>query len=238
MVNGKEFIQQKGFHSRTRQGSNWYSFIEANDVQRYFLEPSSTQWLHFSDRLRDKRGLAHYREPRILVQQIFWQGLCARLQEPCEPILYLNTLFSIYNARSVSLWALLGFLNSRFLSASYERWANRLFGDNFPKVSKIDLARIPIPPLNSRAESNIANAANALQESWEGLRLKFREANKELVGVSAELTLTVSINFGISAKESSVSKPMKFTVLLPRCRLSLHDVLIERRRKRSISIGI
>jgi hypothetical protein len=185
----KEFIERRGFHGRTRQGSDWHPFVEANDVQRYFLEPSSTQWLQFSDLLRDKRNLSHYQQPRILVQQIFWQGLCARLEEPREPVLYLNTLFAIYNPRGLPLWTLLGFVNSRFLSASYERWANRLFGDKFPKVSKLDLASIPIPSLSPSGARRIAIAAKALQESWEAFRAELREANTELAGISIEAKL-------------------------------------------------
>src|SRR4051812_29156694 len=57
-----------------------------------FIEPSTTQWLQFSDLLRDKRDFSHYQQPRILIQQIFWQGLCTRVQVPTEPVLYLNTI--------------------------------------------------------------------------------------------------------------------------------------------------
>jgi hypothetical protein len=186
----KEFIRRRGFHSRARQGSDWYSFVEANDVQRYFIEPSTTQWLQFSDLLRDKRDLSHYRQPRILVQQIFWHGLCARFQAPTQPLLYLNTLFSIYNPRQgLSLWALLGILNSRFLSGCYERWANRLFGDKFPKVSKLDLARIPIPRLDSTMARTIGSTAETLQSCWEALRKDLREASAELMGIGSEARL-------------------------------------------------
>ena len=56
------------------------------------------RWLLYSDRLCDKRELAHYSQPRILVQQIFWQRMSAFMQEPTAPYLYLNTLFAVYDA--------------------------------------------------------------------------------------------------------------------------------------------
>ncbi|MER9278412.1 N-6 DNA methylase [Mesorhizobium sp. M0522] len=185
----KEFITRRGFHSRTREGSDWYPYVDANDVQRYFVEPSTTQWLKYSDLLRDKRDLNHYAKPRILVQQIFWQGMSASLDVPTNPVLYLNTLFAIYNARRIGLPTLLGLLNSRFVSATYERFANRLFGDKFPKVSKLDLASIPVPRMSKATAGTIAEAALALQSEWEFLRRAIREAGQDLAAAKPDARL-------------------------------------------------
>jgi hypothetical protein len=185
----KEFIKRRGFHSRTREASDWHPYVDANDVQRYFIEPSTTQWLRYSDLLRDKRELNHYAQPRILVQQIFWQGMSACLEIPTTPVLYLNTLFAIYNARDLDLSVVLGLLNSRFVTAIYERFANRLFGDKFPKVSKLDLASIPIPRMSNAAAARIGEAALALQREWEALRQDMREAGHDLAAVRPEASL-------------------------------------------------
>jgi hypothetical protein len=185
----KEFIQRRGFHSRTREGSDWHPYVDANDVQRYFIEPSTTQWLKYSDLLRDKRDLNHYAQPRILVQQIFWQGMSACLETPTNPVLYLNTLFAIYNARDCGLATLLGLVNSRFVTATYERFANRLFGDKFPKVSKLDLASIPVPRMSKATAGTIGEAALALQSEWEALRQAMREAGQDLAAVRPDAKL-------------------------------------------------
>jgi hypothetical protein len=186
----KDFIKRRGFHSQTRKGHDWHPYVDANDVQRYFVEPSSTQWLQYSDLLRDKREFNHYKNPRILVQQIFWQGMSASFQVPDKPILYLNTLFAVYNARGVPLPTLLGVINSRFVSATYERFANRLFGDKFPKVSKLDLASIPVPPMSKATAESIGVAALKLQDHWEALRGAFRDANADLGAAIPEAKLT------------------------------------------------
>ncbi|MER9456572.1 N-6 DNA methylase [Mesorhizobium sp. M0478] len=186
----KEFIKRRGFHSAMREGSDWYPYIDANDVQRYYSKESTTQWLHFNDRLRDKRDLAHYAEPRILVQQIFWRRLSAVLQAPTEPEMYLNTLFAIYNARGVTLACVLALLNSRFITGSYERRANRLFGDKFPKVSKIDLASVPIPRMSPATMAALGDAALDLQAKWQGLRDALRDANVDLSAAHPEATLS------------------------------------------------
>jgi hypothetical protein len=186
----KAFIERRGFHGRTRQGRDWHPYVDANDVQRYFIEPSTTQWLKYSDLLRDKRDLNHYAQPRILVQQIFWQGMSACLETPTSPVLYLNTLFAIYNARESSLPTLLGLLNSRFVSATYERFANRLFGDKFPKVSKLDLASIPVPQMSKATAKAIGDAGVALQSEWESLRQAMREAGQNLAAASPDAKLT------------------------------------------------
>jgi hypothetical protein len=104
-------------------------------------------------------------------------------------MLYLNTLFSVYNPRELSLWVLLGILDSRFLSGCYEHWANRLFGDKFPKVSKLDLSRVPIPRLSRTMARMIGSTAETLQDLWEALRTELREANAELAGIGSEARL-------------------------------------------------
>ncbi|RVD58144.1 hypothetical protein EN746_03415 [Mesorhizobium sp. M8A.F.Ca.ET.023.02.2.1] len=186
----KELIKRRGFHSTTREDADWYPYIEANDVQRYYAKDSTTQWLHFNDRLRDKRELLHYAKPRILVQQIFWRRLAAMLQEPTQPEMYLNTLFAVYNPRDVTLPCILGLLNSRFVTGSYERRANRLFGDKFPKVSKIDLASVPVPRMNDSTVAAIGGAAIALQNQWQGLRDALRNANDDLVACDPAAVLS------------------------------------------------
>jgi hypothetical protein len=176
----KADIANKIFHGTYREASDWYRYIDANDAQRYMLREADDQWLRYSDLLRDKRPLSHYTEPRILVQQIFWRRISAVLQMPREPVLYLNTIFSISNARGIPLAAIMGVINSRFISASYERRANRLFGDKFPKISRIDLANTPIPPMSRPLASQLADAASALQDNWSGLRRTMLEADASL----------------------------------------------------------
>jgi hypothetical protein len=141
----RDFIKRKGFHSTYKKESVWHPFVEANDIQRYYSRRSHQQWLNYSDKLHDKRDLEHYARPRILIQQMFWKRISGYLEFPDVPYLYLNTVFAIFNPREVELSYLLGIINSRFVSATYERRANRLLGDKFPKVSKLDLATIPIP---------------------------------------------------------------------------------------------
>ncbi|WP_313573736.1 Eco57I restriction-modification methylase domain-containing protein [Brevundimonas sp.] len=202
----KEFIKKKGFHSQTPESSDYYPYVDANDVQRYFIEPSTTQWLKYSDLLRDKRDLTHYRLPRILVQQIFWQGMSACLEAPTDPVLYLNTLFAIYNARDYELATLLGLLNSRFVSSTYERFANRLFGDKFPKVSKLDLASIPVPRMSAPVAKVIGDAAVGLQEHWEFLRRAMREAGQDLAVARSDMKLTRFDKFWLMSEVQFISR--------------------------------
>lgn len=185
----KEFIKARGFHSNVRNGSDWHPFVESNDVQRYFCRPSSDQWLKYSSLLHDKRDLQHYQQPRILVQQIFWQRLSAWYEAPTQPRLYLNTLFAVYNARDVPLLCLLGIINSRFISATYERRSNRLLGDKFPKVSKLDLASVPVPRMPARLAEEIAGATEALQARWTQFRGDLVRSGENLAAIDSKATL-------------------------------------------------
>ena len=116
--------------------------------------------------------------------------MSACLETPTNPVLYLNTLFAIYNARESGLPTLLGLLNSRFVSATYERFANRLFGDKFPKVSKLDLASIPVPQMSKATAKAIGDAGVALQSEWEFLRQAMREAGQDLSAAIPDAKLT------------------------------------------------
>src|SRR5579859_1289140 len=135
----RDEIENRIFHSATRKGADWFPFLTGNEVQRYFETPSGDEYLQYNERLCDKRALQHYAEPRILIQQIFWNRLSASMSIPDGPVLYLNTLFSVTRPRApYNLGCLLAILNSRLISSAYERFANRIFGDKFPKVSKLD----------------------------------------------------------------------------------------------------
>lgn len=175
----REIIESKAFHSDKKLGSDWYPFITGNEVQRYYQIPSETAYLKYSDDLCDKRELAHYKLPRVLVQQIFWNRIAACVSYPTAPFLYLNTLFSLTcPKRGISLEYLLTVLNSRVVSACYGRWSNRLFGDKFPKVSKVDLARIPIPIPSRDADRKLVRLGKLLSTEWQACKeasLEFSE---------------------------------------------------------------
>jgi hypothetical protein len=200
----RQTIDDRAFHSTMKRGSDWHPYIEANDVQRYVARSSDTKWLLYSDLLCDKRELTHYSKPRILVQQIFWQRMSAFMESPTEPYLYLNTLFAVYDA-AVPLPCILALLNSRFVSASYERRANRLFGDKFPKVSKADLAGVPIPHLTREVRIGLRDNAISLQRLWGELRDEFRSAERLLKLVHPDAAIEKFGDFWLSAEDAMVS---------------------------------
>lgn len=166
-----DIIKNRAFHGAYKAGPNWYPYITGNQVQRYYQAPSDNAFLLYSEDLCDKRELDHYQEPRILVQQIFWNRISASLAKPTAPSLYLNTLFSITKrSDALDLEYILAILNSRFVSAAYERWTNHIFGDKFPKVSKIDLARLPIPVPTPKQMRHLNTVAGQLGSLWSQLR--------------------------------------------------------------------
>jgi type I restriction-modification system DNA methylase subunit len=188
-------IQNREFHSTRKKSRDWHPYVDGNQIQRYFQAPSESAYLLYSDRLCDKRELEHYAAPRILAQQIFWHRLSACLVEPEEPVLYLNTLFSVTaSAEEVDLGYIVAVLNSRLMSSAYERWTNRLFGDKFPKVSKLDLARLPIPRASKVKKKNLSRLGRELNAQWPQLKsivsCFFDEANA--LDTSGKLSKKVS----------------------------------------------
>ncbi|BBU63066.1 type II endonuclease-methyltransferasefusion protein [Methylosinus sp. C49] len=185
----KDEIKNRIYHSRTNEGGEWYELFESNTVQRYFKGASKGERLKYSKDLHDKRSLDHYAEPRILVQQIFWQRMSALMQKPDKPLMYLNTLFAVYNPRVISLECILGLLNSKFVSATYERRSNRLFGDKFPKISRDDLAGVPVPVMSKKLAGSIGQAAMKLQASWCGMREGLLLAGQRLAAVDKSASM-------------------------------------------------
>lgn len=166
-----EVIEKRAFHSDRREGPEWFPMITGNEVQRYYDAPASNAYLRYSELLCDMRPLPHYKEERILVQQIFWNRIAAVLQAPSEPYLYMNTLFSCsgFSAKTPAGFVL-AVLNSRIASAAYERWTNRLFGDKFPKISKSDLARFPMPKAAPRVKAKLHSLALTLGALWVNMK--------------------------------------------------------------------
>ena len=185
-----EVIKNKAFHSTTRKGKDWYPYITGNEVQRYYQVPSESAFLYYSEQLCDKRELEHYKEPRILVQQLFWNRISACYHVPDEPFLYLNTIFSISNPNDdVSLPYILALLNSQLVSAAYQRFTNRLFGEKFPKVSKIDLARLPIPIVGTKERKRLERAGASLTEQWSAFKSALTDYHDYLLAIDSKQQL-------------------------------------------------
>ena len=75
------------------------------------------------------------------------------------------------------------------MSATYERRANRLFGDKFPKVSRIDLATIPIPRMSKVLATRVGKTAFALQRQWEEFRFDLENASSLLTPIDRSASL-------------------------------------------------
>ncbi len=136
-----------------------------------------------------------------MVQQIFWNRIAASLTKPNDAHLYLNTLFSLTSPKNgYTLEFLMAVLNSRVLSACYGRWANRLFGDKFPKVSKVDLARIPMPRPSVELNRKLTKLGTQLSQEWTGCKEEYQ---------SFKDYLNVTDTTGNLAKK--LAKPWNFT---------------------------
>lgn len=165
----KEFIKKRGFHSRRKKSKRWYRFLKGNDIQRYFHVRQSDEFLKYDDKLCDKRELKHYKEEFVLIQQVMWGRLSATwFPSRKEPLLYQNSLFAAYNSQdpNVDLACIAAILNSRFASAAFGRWVNRILGEKFPKVSALDLSPFPLPKLGPGAGSEISKVSMRLQTRW------------------------------------------------------------------------
>lgn len=184
----KSDIKREVFHSDRKEGSDWHPFVKGAVAQRFFLASECVGYLKYSEDLHDKRELDHYSERKILVQQILSGGLSAVMQPKSRsPLLYLNSIFGITETNDgAPLATLLAVLNCRFISASYDHWCNRLLGDIFPKVSKADLASLPVPNNIDRYQGDCERLVATLSNGWS----KLKSAHSKLRENLALLDLT------------------------------------------------
>ena len=60
----KEDRDGRVFHSKTKIDSYYLPYINGNNVQRYYLKPS-TEYIQYTDGLAEPRRSTNFTEPRI-----------------------------------------------------------------------------------------------------------------------------------------------------------------------------
>ncbi|QCC51357.1 Eco57I restriction-modification methylase domain-containing protein [Halapricum salinum] len=145
----QEQIDNRVFHSNTKESDDYMPEIAGNDVSRYDIEFDGDSWIKYGEHLHDCRDIRYLEGPRLLVRQIPGSGrykIHATYTE--DTYCNYNTILNILSTEDYDPLFLLAVLNSSLMSWIFPKIANSVVSDNFPKLSVVDLENMPIPELN------------------------------------------------------------------------------------------
>ncbi|MFY9259066.1 MAG: TaqI-like C-terminal specificity domain-containing protein [Gallionella sp.] len=137
-------IEKRVYHSRHKEGDDWFPYLEGRDVSRYQLAWSG-EYLKHGQHLREPRsnwGL--FSTPRILVRQIPSQPpYSIHACYTTEVLLNDRNSMNIINIKESPLF-LLGVLNSRLMTFWFVHQFGKLQRGVFPQFKINELAQFPI----------------------------------------------------------------------------------------------
>lgn len=144
------------YHSKTKIDSYYLPYINGNNVQRYYLKPS-TEYIQYTDGLAEPRRSTNFTEPRILVRQIPNKNKYA-IDGAFADTTIINDINSmiVENTKGIDILAILGILNSKPITLwflmKFDKFQRRLF----PQFKVNELAQFPIPELTDDAEKELS----------------------------------------------------------------------------------
>ncbi len=144
----KDQIENRVFHSETKQSDQYLPELAGNDVSRYDIDFDEKSWIKYGDHLHDCRDMMYLTGPRALVRQIPGSGrhkIHATYTE--ETYCNYNTILNIVSERDYHIKYIVGIINSSLISWLFPKVANSVVSDTFPKLSVVDLVNMPIRTL-------------------------------------------------------------------------------------------
>jgi hypothetical protein len=177
-------IEERVFHSTTKQGKTWKPLLEGGDIQRFSVEFGGAEHINYGPWLGAPRSQRFFTEPRILVRQII-SGVPARIYAGyTEAELYNTQIAFNLLARpgtKESLKYVLGVLNSRLLTWFHRQ---RFLDPNkttFQKILIQDAKTFPIRRIDFTKPADKArhDKLAALVDKLLGLMPKLRAATSD-----------------------------------------------------------
>jgi hypothetical protein len=145
----QEQIENRVFHSTTKETDDYLPELAGNDVSRYDIDFDQESWLKYGDHLHDRREMKYLTGPRALVRQIPGSSrykIHATYTE--DTYCNYNTILNILSDSDYDIKYIVGILNSSLMSWVFPKTANSVVSDTFPKLSVIDLEKLPIRALD------------------------------------------------------------------------------------------
>lgn len=194
----KEMIENRIYHSTTKETNNHFKYIDGRDVCRYYLGWSG-EYLKYGKNLREPRNnFDLFSTPRILVRQI-----------PSKPPYCINACFTnktILNDRnsmniiyiSIEPRLLLAVLNSKLISYWFIHKFGKLQRGTFPQFKVNELAIFPIPKHFDNNKKPIIKLVDEI------LEIKEKNPQADTSKLESEIDLLVYELYGLTEEEIKI----------------------------------
>ena len=152
----KEMIAKRVYHSKRKEGKEWFMYIEGEDVKRYLVTWTNEEYLKWGKHLREPRNNWDlFSTPRILVRQIpsklpYCINACYTETTFLNDRNSMNVIYIKENPKYV-----LGVLNSKALSFWFAHKFGKLQRGLFPQFKINELASFPIPSATAAQQKPI-----------------------------------------------------------------------------------
>jgi type I restriction-modification system DNA methylase subunit len=129
-----------------RTSSSSYRYFEG-DVYRYQINNVCKHWIEFGDRMTERpKETSWFEGERILLRRLVnrRQRLMAVLTS--DAFITNKNIYSLLGKdKSISLYFILGILNSKLVSYLYINQVTQAFKDDFPQITIQDILSLPFP---------------------------------------------------------------------------------------------
>ncbi|MEJ7804728.1 MAG: TaqI-like C-terminal specificity domain-containing protein, partial [Telluria sp.] len=138
-------IKNRVYHARAKKDGTYKCWINGADVTRYAVRWNGMDYISYGDWIANPRKPAFFTGPRLLIREITNPRIyCAYAEDE----LYNDPAVIIVKDHPegpVSLFALLGILNSRLATFYHFKASPKATKGAFPKILVGDIAAFPIP---------------------------------------------------------------------------------------------
>ena len=195
----KEEKKNRVFHSKTKEGGDYFKYIEGSDVKRYNLTWENKEFIWYGNHLAEpRRNWNLFSSIRILVRQI-----------PSKPPYCINAVITnetyINDLNSMNIidfqcnpYYILSILNSRPISFWFAQKYGKLQRGLFPQFKINELASFPIPSCTDEQEKQLAELAKKI------MLVKKTDSLSDTSSMESEIDSLVYKLYGLSDDEISV----------------------------------
>jgi len=195
----KEMIKNRVYHSKNKEGDDWYEYIEGEDVKRYECSWNKQEYLKYGKHLREPRNDWNlFSTPRILVRQIPSPlPYCINACYVEETLLNDRNSMNIVYIKVSPLY-LLGILNSRLISYWFFHKFGKLQRGIFPQFKINELTQFPIPNISNKKQQTIISIVNKILSS------KRKNPSADTVSLEKDIDALVYELYGLTNNEIAI----------------------------------
>lgn len=199
----RDDVRKRVFDSDSKIGSDFRQYIRGADISNFEIKPVEKRYIKYGEWLAEPRQSAGFDvSPKIVMRQT-GDRLVAAVDN--QRLVCMNNLHVLTPlSGGVTMWAILGLLNSKVLNWYY-LFLNPEMGEALAEVKKTNVERLPIPKMSKSQEDDIAKLARKIQTAITGVDSKSgtqkQRAERDIHRDLKSLDQKIGTLFGLSPSD-------------------------------------